>query len=72
MLTTPILEPDMVFLPAMDDYNVIDRRFGSSYCRSGYTYSRGRCVRNRWTSWGRWLLVGLVIAAALFFLLCCG
>lgn len=40
-------------------------------CRSGWSYRNGRCQRNRWNHWGRWVLAGVVIAVFVLFLFCC-
>ncbi|OAA78193.1 Chitin synthesis regulation, Congo red resistance, RCR protein [Akanthomyces lecanii RCEF 1005] len=57
----------------MDATHILaDRYIGSSRCPSGYTYrSNGYCYRNSWYSWGRWVLVGVLIFFALVFLFLC-
>lgn len=63
----------MTVLPFdMDETAVLDKRYTSySYCPSGWYYRNGYCYRSAWSSWGRWVLVGVLIVAALVFLFLC-
>ncbi|OAA74021.1 Chitin synthesis regulation, Congo red resistance, RCR protein [Cordyceps fumosorosea ARSEF 2679] len=55
----------------MDATNVLESRYIGSRCPSGYYYSNGYCYRSSWYSWGRWVLVGVLIFFALVFLFLC-
>ncbi|EGX93933.1 hypothetical protein CCM_02204 [Cordyceps militaris CM01] len=55
----------------MDATNLLDPRLIGSRCPSGYSYRNGYCYRNSWYSWGRWVLVGVLIFFALVFLFLC-
>lgn len=56
----------------MEATHVLADRYIGGRCPSGYTYrSNGYCYRNSWSSWGRWVLVGVLIFFALVFLFLC-
>ncbi|TQV99827.1 aldehyde dehydrogenase [Cordyceps javanica] len=55
----------------MDATNMLDARYIGSRCPSGWYFRNGYCYRSGWYSWGRWVLVGVLIFFALVFLFLC-
>ncbi|KAJ6788616.1 hypothetical protein PWT90_08300 [Aphanocladium album] len=55
----------------MDPTHALEARYYSYGCPSGYYRSGSYCYRSSWYSWGRWVLVGALVFAALVFLFLC-
>ncbi len=54
-----------------EDAHQLEARLLGSCSGFGYSYRNGYCQRSRFSSWGRWVLVGVLVFAVLCVLLFC-